>query len=367
MKKHQRKISVLLIAVLAVGLFLAGCGGEVNDAQTDKQVVVCTDSIGRDVEVPKNPETIATLDSFAAQAVFILGEGDRIVAAPGGIQRDKLLQEISPNLANASIAMGGGSINAEEILRLKPDVIFIKGDIYASETEKAKLEQMGIPYLVINYSGMASQMDAMDIIGKAIGRSEQADLYRRNYEDTIALVQERVKDIPESELPRIYHAVNEAVRTDGPGTLGADWIAVTRAVNVSVDQPLKYAESNYYATLEQIYSWNPSIIICNESGVSDYILADQKWEGLDAVAEQKVYQMPIGASRWGHQGSAETALALLWLAKQLYPDRFADIDLFEKTKDFYAAFYEYAVTPETMALILSGKGLRESVTNPSDI
>jgi iron complex transport system substrate-binding protein len=214
---------------------------------------------------------------------------------------------------------------------------------------------------------MKSQMEAMDIIGKALGRSDQADKYRKNYEDAIALVSERVKDIPVSKLPRIYHSVNEAVRTDGPGTLGADWISVTRAINVSVDQPLKYAESNYYSTLEQIYSWNPQIIICNESGVSDYILTDQKWEGLDAVADKKVYQMPIGASRWGHQGSAETALGLLWLAKQLYPDQFKDIDLYEKTKEFYDTFYHYAVTPETMRLILSGKGLRDSVSNPSDI
>jgi iron complex transport system substrate-binding protein len=367
MKKHQRKLSFLLIAILVVSLVLTGCGGEIQQTQTGQQTIVCTDSIGREVEVPKDPKTIATLDSFAAQAVFILGEGDKIVAAPGGIQRDKLLQQISPSLVDASVAMGGGSINAEELLRLKPDVIFIKGDIYATETEKAKLFELGIPFLVINYSDMNSQMEAMDIIGKAIGRSKQAEMYRNNYEGTIALVRERVKDIPESDLPRIYHSVNEAVRTDGPGTLGADWISVTRAINVSVDQPLKYAENNYYATLEQIYSWNPKIIICNESGVADYILTDQKWEGLDAVVNKKVYQMPIGASRWGHQGSAETALGLIWLAKQLYPDRFSDIDLYEKTKEFYNTFYHYNVTPETMQLILSGEGLRESVSNPSDI
>jgi iron complex transport system substrate-binding protein len=367
MKRHKKKISYLLILALATSILFSGCGGEPLNTQVDMEMITCTDSIGREVQVPKEPKTIAALDSFSAQAVFVLGEGDRIIAAPGGIQRDELLQQISPSLANSSVAMGGGSINAEEILRIKPDVIFIKGDIYSTESEKTKLDELGIPFLVINYSDMKSQMEAMDIIGKALGKSELADKYRKNYEDTIDLVSERVKDIPESELPRIYHSVNEAVRTDGPGTLGADWISVTRAINVSVDQPLKYAESNYYSTLEQIYSWNPEIIICNESGVPEYILTDQKWEGLDAVAHNKVYQMPIGASRWGHQGSAETALALLWLAKQLYPEQFKDIDLYERTMEFYDTFYRYAVTPETMRLILSGKGLRESVSNPSDI
>ena len=29
-----------------------------------------------------------------------------------------------------------------------------------------------------------------------------------------------------------------------------------------------------YTTLEQVFVWDPDIIICNESGVNDYILQD---------------------------------------------------------------------------------------------
>lgn len=365
LQKFKSKICLLLVAIMTVSIVFSGCGTQISKNRNNKETITCVDSVGRKVEVPKNPKTIAALDSFAGQAVFVLGEGDKIVATVGGVQRDKLLQAISPNLVKASVPMGAGTINAEELLRLKPDITFIKGSVYATESEKAKLDALGIPFLVINYRDMKSQMDAMDIIGKALGKSDVAAAYRQNYEAAIKLVSDRVKDIPDSKLPRIYHAVNEAVRTDGPNTLGADWISVTRAVNVSVDQPLKYLENNYYSSLEQIYKWNPEMIICNESGVSDYILSDDKWKGLNAVAKKKVYQMPIGVSRWGHEGSAETALGLLWLAKLLYPDEFKDLDLYQKSKEYYQYFYHYDVSPQMMKSILSGKGLREPSKNAS--
>lgn len=363
MSKSNKLLVLLLVTVVSLSMIVSGCNKSTEIVSGNVETVTCVDSVGREVEVPQNPQKIAALDSFAGQTIFVLGEGDKITATVGGVQRDKLLQAISPKLTNASVAMGSGSVNAEELLRSNPDVIFVKGSVYTTESEKAKLDALDIPYLVTDYTDMASQMDAMDVIGKAIGKSDKAEEYRQFYEDTISYVKERVKDVPDDDLPRIYHSINEAVRTDGPGTLGADWIAVTRAINVSVDQPLKYSESSYYATLEQIYSWNPEIIICNESGVSDYILTDEKWQGLDAVINKTVYQIPIGASRWGHQGSAETPLAILWLAKLLYPDRFTDLDIYQQTKEFYRNFYDYDLSEDMMQSILSGKGLRAASSN----
>jgi iron complex transport system substrate-binding protein len=102
-------------------------------------------------------------------------------------------------------------------------------------------------------------------------------------------------------------------------------------------------------------------VICNESGVADYVLTDSKWAGLRAVREGRVYQMPIGISRWGHDTSQEVPLALLWLAETLYPDRF-DIDLEEETKSFYREFFHYELPETTLDEIFSGTGIRTEKT-----
>ena len=102
------------------------------------------------------------------------------------------------------------------------------------------------------------------------------------------------------------------------------------------------------------------IIIANEPGVGQYILTNNQWAPLKAVKGNKVYQMPIGISRWGHPGGMETPLGLFWTAKTVYPEKFADLDLKAEAKDYYQKFFNYSLTDEEMEQILSGKGMRDS-------
>ena len=166
--------------------------------------------------------------------------------------------------------------------------------------------------------------------------------------------------MPESQKIRVYHSVNEATRTDTKDSLPADWMEAAGVKNVSLDKQLNIVESNAYASLEQIYLWDPQVIIANEPGVSKYILTDSKWKGLQAVLNKKVYQMPLGLSRWGHPGSIETPLAMLWLDKTLYPQLFKDVDLVKETKYFYKTFFDYDLTDQQVSAILSGTEMRLS-------
>ena len=68
--------------------------------------------------------------------------------------------------------------------------------------------------------------------------------------------------------------------------------------------------------------------------------------------------MPIGISRWGHPGSLETPLALLWTAKTIYPDYFPDIDISAETRAFYKRFFNYDLSDEQVRQIVSGQGMR---------
>ena len=69
--------------------------------------------------------------------------------------------------------------------------------------------------------------------------------------------------------------------------------------------------------------------------------------------------MPIGISRWGHPGSIETPLAILWAAKQIYPEKFNDLDMAAETKTFYKDFFEYNLSDDLAVKILSGKLVRK--------
>lgn len=326
--------------------------------------VTIRDCAGRETEVPADPERIAVLDSFAGEAVVMIGAGERMVTCPNGVKSDSLLCEICPSLKDVDVVMSGGSFNAEALLALSPDVIIIKEGLLASEEEKAKLEKLGIPYLVSAYGNMAEQMYAIRMIGAAAGGEyqEKAEAINAYYCDVICRVSRAAEQIPESERKKVYHSINEAVRTDGEDSLGNDWVTCAGAVNVSAQhtESLQEESGDYYAGIEQIFVWDPDVMICNEAATKDYLLTDSKWSGLRAVQEKQVYNIPVGATRWGQRGSLETFFAMIWLGVTIYPEYYADFDLKQEVIGFYGEILGLQIDDSAYEKMMSGTGIRNA-------
>jgi len=171
-------------------------------------------------------------------------------------------------------------------------------------------------------------------------------------------VSSRTSKIPADRQVHLYHAINEPYRTDAPGTIEADWTSICGVINVSVNKPLSSHDNKSFAGMEQVISWNPDVIIVNEEWVDQLILTDKKWSAIKAVKDKKVYQIPVGISRWGHPGGLETPLAIIWTVKKIYPDLFSDINIKEVVSDFYNRFFDLLLDDQAIEQILSGKGMR---------
>lgn len=317
-----------------------------------------TDSFGRHVLLPESIERVACLYAFSGHVTTMLGRGDDIVAVVPGLKRDKMLNQLNPSLAEAGVTTLDGVVNIEELLRMEPDLVFLKGETALLEAEIEKLEHFDIPYLVIDYQSIKEQMDAISIIAKALGTEQKGHDFNAYYQETIDRVEDLLSNLPEDKRIRVYHSVNEAVRTDAAGTLPAEWLEICAVDNVSTGETLKFRDNKYFASLEQIYLWDPEVIICNEGEVDDYLLRNEKWAGLKAVKNKEVYQIPIGISRWGHPGGMETPLAILWTVKTLYPEYSADINLDEEIKEFYTRFFSINIDDNTLNRIKDGSGMR---------
>ena len=250
-------------------------------------------------------------------------------------------------------------------MAIKPDLIFLKGSHYANKGEIEKIEKLEIPYLVVNYKNMEEQIYALQMIGEALGGKEKkkAEDINNYYRNVIKTAHEISKNIPEEKRLTVYHSINEIVRTDGRDTLGYDWITCVGAVNVSANSDLIFAENDYFASMEQIFTWDPDIVICNEASTQEYLLEDPKWSGLRAVYEKRVYNIPVGATRWGQRGSLETFLAILWLGTTIYPEYYGEIDLKKEVFSFYKDYLELELDDETYDKILQGVGIRVSSHN----
>ncbi len=355
----ERRIALGALLLLTFVLFLSGCGSAGN--HTEGEVCVLVDCLGREVEVPAKIEKIAAIDSFSGEALIMIGAGEKMAACPNGVKGDKLLETIYPELPKVAVVQSEGAINAEALLELSVDVVLLKNSFYLSEGETAKLDKLGIPYLVIQYETMEEQLEALALVGQVAGGAaeEKAEALCDYYRNTIDLVRDRSALIPAEERLTAYHSISEAVRTDGTDSLGADWISAVGCKNVSVGEPLTPEGENYYASLEQIFNWNPDVILCNDKATAEYICSSMKWKGLSAVREGKVYNIPVGATRWGQQGSVETYFGMLWAGTVLYPEYYGDIDLKTEVKKVYQDILGLEVDDALYQKILSGEGIRQ--------
>ena len=244
-----------------------------------------------------------------------------------------------------------GSINIEELVKTDPDVVFVRENTYNTDGEMKKLEAFDLPVVVVDSNTIEEQRKAVEVVGEVCGGKaiEKAKAYDRFFQEAIDTAEQKAKQIKPEDAVSVYHSINEATRTDMENTLPAQWMDIVGVKNVSVGRKLSEIEGKTYASLEQIYLWDPAIIICNEPGVPNYIMTDSKWAELTAVKNKTVYQMPIGISRWGHPGSAETPLAIYWLGKLVYPQLYSDISVEEKATEFYKTFFNYDLTKEDLS------------------
>lgn len=374
-KKPSQIIASAVIAVAVVVAFalaaamlvpsnpsggIDGGSSEVSAPSAAADTKVVTDMVGRQVAVPANPQHIAAIDSFAAQMCVMSGAGERIFGVPGGVMSSVLLQELYPDLPNVE-RLAGDSINVEALAAGKVDVAFVKESSYTKKGEMDKLDQLGIPYVVVGYETVDEQIAAIELVGSVCGgdaaakASELVNYYRK----TVELVDERTAQIPQEERLGVYHTINAELSCDGAGSLGEDWIRRCGAVSVSTVEPATGGQGDYYATLEQVYNWNPDAIVCSSADTTAAINADARWKGVAAVAKGQVYTLPVSMSRWGQRGDPETFLGMLWLGKTLYPQYYADVDLQQTVTEYYRDLFGIDIDEKTWQQILTGKGLRE--------
>lgn len=356
MKINRKKLGLLLLAVLMI-LLLPGCQSQTSVSAVPTKTIV--DCLERQVVIPENPQRVACLYASTAHMVTMLGEEDKIVGIPNGIKRDVLMSYKLPNLESLSVPFQDGAINIEELLATDTDLVLVRQSTAENQGEIEKLDKAGIPWVVVDYASLSGLKKAIAVTGEIFNRQEKAAGYNAYVQQTLDLVAERISQIPETSRVRVYHAVNEAARTDLDGDLCSQITDAAGVVNVSTQGGSLITDAEKtMTTLEQIYVWNPDAIIANDINATKYMLSDPKWIGLAAVANRQVTTLPVGVTRWCHPGSMEPQMASLFIAMHFYPEQFADIDLAQITKAYYKQWFDLDLADEDVSAILSGEGMR---------
>ncbi len=324
-------------------------------AATQPATQVITDSNGRKVSVPTNINRIG--DAWHAHNVVLtmLGAGDKIVATVLTPQSRPWLYRVNPALGKAATVFTTSSVNLEELLKTKPDVVFLP----TSDKNADKISALGIPVLQMGFTDFDGLKRCFSETGAILGGKAlaKARKYITYLDQKLAMVTAVTNKIPKEQRPRVLHvtALTPLV-VDGRDTIINAWIETAGGVNAAAE----VSGNNREVTFEQILKWNPDVIVLSSTllgnGGTDLekVLNDPRWKQVAAVQKSKVFYNPDGAFMWDRY-SAEEALEIQWAAKTLHPDRFKQIDMVKETCYFYKTFFNYPLRPEEALRILAAQ------------
>ena len=333
----MKKIIALLMAVACVCL-LAGCGAATTNEELTR---VITDGAGRQVEVAEKVESVVCVGVGALRYTCYMGAADLVIGVEdyevkGGM--DRLYNYVNfDKFKDLPVIGTNGQPYTEEIINLAPDVIVMS--ISASVEAEDLQAKTGTPVVVVPGSDTTLDTAAFEtirIMGELYGKENRATELTDYLKELQKDLEDRTKDIPDSEKPSVYvggvsfkghHGFEGTEAGYGPFALIgaknlADTTGQTGAFNID---------------LEQVLSWDPDIIFVDFNGMSlineDYAQNSQYYKSLTAVQEGKVYSQ---ISFRSFASNLETALAdAYYAACAIYPEQFADVDPAAKAGEIF--------------------------------
>ena len=377
----QKKFMAYLATVflLIVSMLIAACGGssetKKDTAQNNKPIEI-TDVTGRTVTLKKPAERVVLQWSGAGGPFFTISalmgkDTPKVIAGMDTSLQDyradmwKHFTAEMPELAKIPVVgtVGDKTFNAEQVVALNPDVIFIPVDLkgqYESDA-KAKMDAAGIQTIYIDYHAekLESHQKSIEAIGKALGKEERAAEISKFYTNRVTRVLDRVSKINKPK-PTVYLEVG----MNGPEEFGNSfssnysWGALATMAGADVitkDVIKKTSPINPEFILEK----NPDIIMimgsywpkkptsmrlgfeATEASSQELLKAftteRQGWSDLKAVENKQVYSAHHGLPR-----EVFDAAVFEYLAKTFYPEEFADVDPEATLKEFYDKFLPYS-------------------------
>ena len=373
MKKTNKKICITLALIMLVSLF-TGCNGEkdinVKENKNQKAEIAentaegshkIVDHAGHEVEVPNNIQRIVIdqIPILSTYAAYHGGKAPYIVGYAGSLKEvisDTVLKDMAPELLDATNTVQAQSdINTEEIIKLKPDVIFYNAK---NNEHYEALSKTGIPCVGFATIGGDTPADPINrykewlkLLEDVFGEKGKMDDFLKAGDDIVNDVEERIAKVPEDQRPSamiLWKYMQGTPIVAGKGVFGDFWLQRLKVKNVA-GETKGFAKTN----VEQIYSWNPEILFLDGPGLLDIKTKDvynNSVEGIDfsnliAVKNKRVYNTKLGMWNW-FTPNPDGPLVLAWLAKSTYPDYFKDYDLKEKIKEYYKQWYKYDLTDE---------------------
>ncbi|NGM63989.1 ABC transporter substrate-binding protein [Sphingobacterium sp. SGR-19] len=246
---------------------------------------VAEDSRGTKVALKHPARRVVVLFEPMVDELYMLQAGEAIVGIPEQVYQHassyRFLSKLDERIARKEIATptyGGRANNVESVIGLRPDLAIV----YEQDKETiTQLEGLNIPVFAVSSKNKQRIYSELRGVATLLGKEQRAA-------ELISYVEEQLKkmDRPTHGVrKKVYYAWSKGrvLSTSGKGSLMDLSIEAAGAENAC---PLEMEAPNIGA--EQLYSWNPDIIVLWNSSLND-VYDLKELAALPAVKNKEVY------------------------------------------------------------------------------
>lgn len=383
----MKKTLAILLAVLMMTTILTACGNQPAPAATEAPAQQETTAEHEKLAEPAEPEAPTTIEvtDMKGRTVTLPSDIQRVVvtfnmeeyfAVAGDEGINKLVgwshkywegrrqdaydafTGVYPQLADLPDVGYNGDISIEAIIALRPDVVLASStgaNYNALEPAFDNLCAAGIECVFFDFhkQTVESHCQSVQLLGKILGQEERANKIADFYTKQMAVVTERLADLPDEARPRVYMEFSM-----GPGQFGNTWSEQMWGALIRTCGGTNIAAGMEGASVEiapeQVISSNPEVIIftCSpREDVSDNVVlgygADEAlarkhleaykmrdgWADLDAVKSSRMGALYHDLSRHIFDFAGAQ-----FLAKMIQPELFADLNPEANLAEFFERF-----------------------------
>lgn len=311
----KKFISIFLVLLLSISILVA-CQGkpqeEGNKGGEEPEAITLKDSLGNEVKVPENIESIISMGPSITEVLVELGLADKIIAVD---TYSGYIEGIDSDLATIEMM----SPDVEKIIELDADLILSTTMIMVEgEDPLAQLRQGDTALAYIQTSeSIEGIYDDIEFISQVVNKEEEGK----------SIVEKMKKEIEEykaigdtiTDKKTVYFEIGESpgLYSFGKGNFLNEMIALLGAENILADQ------DGWITTSEEaVIAENPDVILTNVSYIEDAVgqIKERKgWENVEAIKNDAVYYIDDNNSS---QPNHNIIKALEEMAKAIYPDKY---------------------------------------------
>lgn len=312
------------------------------------ETITVLDDRGKAIEIPYPLERSVFLVENAMNTMYAVGGGHTIVGRGTVWMEDvkaPFFRAIDPKYDQMQVVSSeNDQIDLESLSAADPQVVFLWSADWSDDNTKTIEETLGVPVYGVFIDSLDDMKKQPLTFAKMLGDETAGKKVVETMDQYIETVDKKTGMVAPADRPKVLWMWGDVYGTAGLQSTANDLIKMAGGVNVLettelsdkwTEHPVLNIETISELDPDVIYMWyneklDPSDIM---SGEGDFAA----WKDLTAVQNKRVYEVTDPFVYDFH--SPRLPLALIAMAKNLYPDMYADVDLNQTVDSYFSDLF----------------------------